>query len=113
MRTVLCLLIVCATTVAQNPRPKEQDEVVRVFTELVQTDVMVFDKEGHFVNGLRPENFVLRVDGKVRPLQSFEQITAGSNEESQLAAARGMQLMPHSNNSTRVIPLDRGRTVFF
>ena len=116
LRHLLCLLLLWSSTTAQtpqSPRPTEKEEVVRVFTELVQTDVMVFDKEGHFVNGLRPENFVLRVDGKVRPLQSFEQITAGSNEESQLAAARGMQLMPRSTNSTRVIPLDRGRTVFF
>ena len=113
LRTVLCLLIVCATTVAQNPRPKEQDEVVRVFTELVQTDVMVFDKEGHFVNGLRPENFELRIDGKVRPIEAFEQITAGSNEENQLAAARGTEIVAAVDNSKRPIPLDRGRTVFF
>ncbi len=112
---LLCLLVLWSSTLAQtpqSPQPPEQ-EVVRVFTELVQTDVMVFDKEGHFVNGLRPENFVLRIDGKVRPLEAFEQITAGSNEETQLAAARGTQLMPRSNNSTRVVPLDRGRTVFF
>ncbi len=116
LRHLFCLLLLWSSTSAQtlqSPRPPEQEEVVHVFTELVQTDVMVFDKQGHFVNGLSPENFVLRIDGKVRPLQSFEQITAGSNEESQLAAARGTQLMPRSNNSTRVIPLDRGRTVFF
>jgi len=112
---LLCLLVLWSSTLAQtpqSPQPPEQ-EVVRVFTELIQTDVMVFDKEGHFVNGLRPENFVLRIDGKVRPLEAFEQITAGSNEEAQMAAARGTQLMPRSNNSTRVVPLDRGRTVFF
>ena len=29
------------------PSPKPQDDVVRVYTELVQTDVMVFDRAGN------------------------------------------------------------------
>ena len=112
--SVLCFLMAWSTAAQtpQNPRPAK-DEVVRVYTELVQTDVMVFDKQGHFVNGLRPENFELRIDGKVRPIQSFEQIKAGSDEETQLAAARGTTLDRGGNNSKPAIPLDRGRTVFF
>ena len=70
---------------------------------------MVFDKQGKFVNGLTRDNFELRVDGKIKPLQSFELITAGSDEEAQLAAARGSTLV----NPKRAVPLDRGRTVFF
>src|SRR6185295_16869067 len=88
---------------------QKQDDVVRVYTELVQTDVMVFDKSGKFVNGLTADNFELRIDGKPRPIQAFEQITAGSNEESQLAAARGATTI----NLKRPVPLDRGRIVFF
>lgn len=107
--SLLLIVLVCANTRAQTTQQKPQDEVVRVFTELVQTDVMVFDKNGKFVNGLKPENFELRVDGKPREIQSFEQITAGSNEESQLAAARGATTV----NLKRPLPLDRGRIVFF
>ena len=95
--------------VTPAPSPKPQDDVIRVFTELVQTDVMVFDKQGKFVNGLTAKDFELRVDGKPRPIQSFEQITAGSDEESQLAAARGATTI----NLKRPVPLDRGRVVFF
>ena len=114
LRSVLCLMAwSTAAQTPQNPRPAQQEEVVRVYTELVQTDVMVFDKQGHFVNGLRPENFELRIDGKVRPIQSFEQIKAGSDEETQLAAARGTTLDRGGNNSKHATPLDRGRTVFF
>jgi hypothetical protein len=51
----------------------------------------------------------LRVDGKPRPIQAFEQITAGSDEESQLAAARGATTV----NLKRPVPLDRGRIIFF
>lgn len=108
---LLFVLTFCLSTLAQTtpPPPQKQDDVVRVYTELVQTDVMVFDKQGKFVNGLTADNFELRIDGKPRPIQGFEQITAGSNEESQLAAARGANTV----NLKRPAPLDRGRIVFF
>jgi VWFA-related protein len=109
---LLFLLTAWSATTAQTtpaPTPKPQDDVVRVYTELVQTDVMVFDKQGKFVNNLTADNFELRIDGKVRPIQGFEQITAGSDEESQLAAARGATTI----NLKRPVPLDRGRIVFF
>lgn len=109
--SLLFVLLAWTATRAQtpSPTPKPQDDVVRVYTELVQTDVMVFDKEGKFVNGLTKDNFELIIDGKPRPIQALEQIAAGSNEESQLAAARGATTI----NLNRPIPLDRGRIVFF
>jgi len=97
------------TTQTPTPSPKPQDDVVRVYTELVQTDVMVFDKQGKFIDGLTKDNFELRIDGKPREIQAFERITAGSNEESQLAAARGATTI----NLKSPVPLDRGRIVFF
>jgi VWFA-related protein len=106
------LLTTSSIVAAQTPTPspkKPDDDVVRVYTELVQTDVMVFDKQGRFVNGLTKDNFELRVDGKPRPIESFELIAAGSDEESQLAAARGATTI----NLKRPVPLDRGRIVFF
>src|SRR5215212_7133115 len=107
---LLLLLIAWSATPAQTPAPsptpaKSQDEVVRVYTELVQTDVMVFDKQGKFFNALTKDNFELRIDGKPRDIQAFEQITAGSDEESQLSAARGATTL----NLKRPVPLDRGR----
>jgi VWFA-related protein len=109
----LCLFLFVASNTAaqttQTPPSKPQDEVVRVYTELVQTDVMVFDKQGRFVDGLTKEDFELRIDGKPRPIQAFEKITAGSDEESQLAAARGATTV----NPKAPVPLDRGRIVFF
>ena len=110
---VVCVLLAAGfRAAAQTTQPTPQkppDEVVRVYTELVQTDVMVFDKQGRFVDGLTKENFELRIDGKPRPIQAFEKITAGSDEESQLAAARGATTV----NLKRPAPLDRGRIVFF
>jgi hypothetical protein len=68
-----------------TPQPTTQDiEVVRVSTELVQTDVMVFDKDGHFVDGLHRDQFGLRVDGKPQPLSLFDRVVSGSQKEAQL-----------------------------
>ena len=112
---VFCVLLLAessATTQTTQPPPppeKSQDEGVRVYTELVQTDVMVFDKQGKFVDGLTKNDFELRIDGKPRAIEAFEKITAGSSEEAQLAAARGATTV----NVKRPVPLDRGRIVFF
>ena len=98
----------------QEPRRQDQSDVVRVFTELVQTDVMVFDRDGRFVNDLNREDFELKIDGKVRPVEFFERVTAGTrSEESQLAAARGAANGRGVLNSPGAVPLDRGRPVFF
>ena len=71
--SVLFVLTLWSTTLAQTtPSPaKRQDDVVRVYTELVQTDVMVFDKQGKFVNGLTADNFELLIDGKPRAYSEF------------------------------------------
>ena len=93
---------------AQQPQDQNPD-VIRVNTSLVQTDVMVFDKQGKFVDGLKREQFALKVDGKPREISFFELVKAGSsNEEAQLAAARGV-----ASNAGTPAPLDRGRLVFF
>lgn len=108
----LLIVLVNSTGARAQQSSSQPDDVVRISTELVQTDVMVFDRDGRFVDGLKPEQFELRVDGKPRPISFFERITAGKyNEEAQLAAARGK---PNSTTTeTGVKPMDRGRTVFF
>lgn len=99
----------------QKPtRPEPADEVIRITSDLVQTDVMVFDQQGRFVDKLRPEQFELRVDGKPQAISFFERVAAGTvNEEAQLAAARGGARVQPGKNPAAVRPLDRGRTIFF
>ena len=95
----------------QTP-PRQAADVVRVNTALVQTDVMVFDKQGTFVDGLKRDQFVLKIDGKPRDISFFERIVAGSrNEEAQIAAARGGSNAGLGTGGA--VPLDRGRTIFF
>ncbi|HEU4597870.1 MAG TPA: VWA domain-containing protein, partial [Pyrinomonadaceae bacterium] len=109
----LCLLP-HASAQDQRPAPKgDEEDVVRISTELVQTDVMVFDRSGKFVDGLKPEQFQLLVDGKPQEISFFERVKAGSvDEDAQLAAARGGGRTP-AGKSGAALPLDRGRTIFF
>jgi VWFA-related protein len=112
---ILCLPFVPAHAQEKQNKvpPEESNDVIRVNTELVQTDVMVFDKGGRFVDGLRPEDFELSIDGKRQPISFFDRVTAGSRaEEAQLAAARG-ESAKKSPVGGGPVPLDRGRTVFF
>ncbi|CAN5753902.1 hypothetical protein BH18ACI4_BH18ACI4_12230 [soil metagenome] len=111
-RVLICLLALSLNVLGQTGS-QNQSEVVRMFTDLIQTDVMVFDKQGRFADGLHREDFELRIDGKVKPIEFFERISVGSaNEETQLSVARG-NLSANRPSPLGAVPLDRGRTVFF
>jgi VWFA-related protein len=114
----LLLTCLCARPSFGQQTPATQDssdEVVRITTELVQTDVMVLDKGGKFVDGLGLEQFELLVDGKSQPISFFERVTAGSSsEEVKLAAARGGAVAPGNNlKDESGKSSGRGRTMVF
>lgn len=116
---LICIVVLssaCVVFVAQaaaQTQPDQSDDVLRVDTALVQTDITVFDKKGSFVDGLKRDQFVLKVDGKAREITFFEGVRTGSrNEEAQLAAARGTaSAIERPRNGDE--PLDRGRTIYF
>lgn len=102
----------CLALAQQAQQPADAEDVLRVSTELVQTDVSVFDKGGNFIDNLKPEQFLLKIDGKPQPISFFERIVAGSvNEDAQIAAARGAGRS--GAGSAAALPLDRGRAVVF
>ncbi|HEX6184471.1 MAG TPA: VWA domain-containing protein [Pyrinomonadaceae bacterium] len=91
------------------PQQDEEEEVLRVESELVQTAVTVLDNAGRFVPGLRREQFRMSIDGKPQPITFFEQVTAGTSAERRHhAAATGAPAPPPEPASV----LDGGRTVF-
>lgn len=99
-----------APAAVQSP---DDEEVLRISTELVQTDVVVVDKQGRFVEGLKPEQFELKVDGKAQPITFFESVTAWTaGEEAQLAAARGVAPAAQLKEAATA-PVKRGRTIIF
>src|SRR5829696_2924975 len=83
-----CLLlfptIVFSQTKPAEP-PGDAQDVIKFETSLVQTDVMVFDKKGKFVDGLRPEQFQLKINNSPREITFFETIRsngyAGQRQE--------------------------------
>jgi VWFA-related protein len=89
--TVLSCVILTVTAGSGQSKPGQQqqgqDDVIRVNTELVQTDVMVFDKKGQFVDGLKAEQFALKIDNKPQPISFFERVASGSLREEKRATA--------------------------
>jgi len=66
---LLCLLFLSTPARRQRPLPgggsaEQDDDVIRINTDLVQTDIVVLDRQGRFVDGLKREQFELRVDDK-------------------------------------------------
>jgi VWFA-related protein len=111
----LCLLSLTAHAqkkAAPTPTPEEQEDVVSVNTELVQTDVMVFDKEGKFVSGLPREQFELLVADKPQPIEFFESVETGGRAEEKALRAVGSKKAPVAAEPVGPVS-DRGRIVLF
>ena len=97
-------------TKPEQPR-QDQADVVRVNTELVQTDVMVFDKKGHFVDGLKPEQFALRIDNKSQAISFFEQVASEGLRPVSSGRLRDERRAQTSGDAPATVI--RGRTVIF
>ena len=100
---------------SQNKPAGQNDDVLRIKTELVQTDLVVFDKHGRFVEGLRPEQFELSMDGKAQPISILERVVSGSRTEaSQLATAPAQPVKSSDLNSPAISgATDNRRIIFF
>jgi VWFA-related protein len=53
------------------PDAAKQDEVLRLKTTLVTFDVLVLDKQGRTVSGLKPEDFILTEDNRPQQISTF------------------------------------------
>lgn len=113
---LLCVLAFGSSVFGQQTPTSEAqtDDVLRISTELVQTGVTVLDKQGRFVEGLKPEQFELRVDGKPVELLFFDRVTAWTaREEKQLAAAASAAKPSTTATATSSRASYRGRTILF
>ncbi|CAN5694885.1 hypothetical protein BH18ACI4_BH18ACI4_28070 [soil metagenome] len=61
--------LICALLSLANECPAQQDDVVRVNTELVVLHVTVTNKEGEYVPGLRLSDFKVYEDGREVPVK--------------------------------------------
>jgi VWFA-related protein len=76
---------------------------------LVQTDVMVFDKSGHFVDGIPRDQFELTLDGKPQTISFFDSLRTGTARE----ANRRTDATTPATAAGRPRAIDNGRVVFF
>jgi VWFA-related protein len=79
---------------------------------LVQTDVMVFDRENRFVDNLKPEEFELKVDGVVQPISFFELVSSGSPHDEEIWAKAEGKPVPAATKPAADAS-DAGRTILF
>jgi len=111
---VACVLAVASAQAQTKPSPSpEQDDVIRVNTELVQTDVMVFDKKGHFVDGLKAEQFALKVDNKPQTVSFFDRVTSGKATTARNGAGASGANSSNPGNTGISRATIQGRTVIF
>jgi VWFA-related protein len=68
------ILIVGQTPQAQKPSQRDDEEVVRITTNLVQVDAVVTDKKGNVVTDLRPDEFKIFEDGKPQSITNFSYV---------------------------------------
>ena len=102
---------------AQPEQQGQDEDVLRISTDLVQTGVSVFDRQGRFVEGLKKEDFELKVDGKLVEIGFFERVTAGAVvNDARLVAASGdsrAKVKDTAKDAEVAKPPDRGRVVTF
>jgi VWFA-related protein len=112
-RQAICFAIILSlflTSVAFTQEPqKPADDVIRVTTELVQTGVVVVDKQGRFVEGLKPEQFTLKVDGQPVVPAFVEHVIAGSMREDKLEKSAANPVTTTASTTAS----HRGRTIIF
>ena len=67
------LLLVAFTARAQNPqKPKDDEDVVKVKSNLVNIDVIVKDKKGKYIFDLKPEDFTISENGIPQKIEFFD-----------------------------------------
>lgn len=103
--TLLTVSLLFITAIGQQDDP-DSDEV-RISTDLFQTSVVVLDKNDRPVEGLKSEQFELKVDGKMRPIEFFE----ASNTGQIVSEAEG-NAPPQANINSKAVLSER-KIIFF
>ena len=100
----------------QKPSAASPEEIVRVNSSLVQTDITVLDKQGRFARGLTADQFELFVDGRPQAISFFEPVMA--QEPVAIAHAARPKTSESPATTAAAAPsvsklIDRGRVIFF
>jgi VWFA-related protein len=89
--SIILLLSLIASGFGQNPAPTQQsqdDDVVRITTNLIQVDATVTDKNGNAVTDLTADDFEILENGKAQKITNFSFVPlAASQPDAPVAAA--------------------------
>ena len=81
----LASISIAQTTTPPNPgpssqqRPQQEEDVVRITTNLVQVDAVVTDKSGRVITDLTPEEVQIFEDGRQQKVTHFSYIVTGAD----------------------------------
>jgi VWFA-related protein len=126
-RTVAILLTLASfaplarTQTPQKPSPEPTpDDIIRVTTQLVQTDVVVTDKNDQIVNDLKLEDFELYDQGKKQELKFMEYVgvegprrSEGNRPAAAAAAASALPAVVEDAGTPGLTAKDLKRVVAF
>jgi VWFA-related protein len=111
-------LTLLAPSAAQQPRPaQDEEEVVRITSNLIQIDAVVLDSEGRQVTDLTADDFELSEDGRPQAITNFSYVNnspeanaaAGAKPSAPSNAAKGSPPVPPA----RVKPGEARRIIAF
>lgn len=73
------LLVAAMPAVAQQPGNTEPQSIFgeQIEVRVVNVEAVVIDRDGNRVQGLKPEDFRLKVDGKIVPVEYFNEVRSG------------------------------------
>jgi VWFA-related protein len=92
---LMTLLLLCAA----SPSQQQSDYLIHVQSDLVLVNVTVRDKNGNFVQGLKPENFTILEDNKPQKVVSFDVENVDAAPPSDVAQAKPLAV-PASEAAT-------------
>lgn len=82
-----CLLLLAVPAHAQNPPKTQDDDVVKVKSNLVNIDVIVKDKKGKYIFDLKAEDFIITENGVAQRVEFFDAPLSGTGVATPKATA--------------------------
>lgn len=118
MKKIICVILLFAFTFSargqqRQPVP-EQDDVVRISSNLVQVDALVKDKDGSQITDLKADDFELYQDGKLQKITNFSYVNAAApKQKANAAEAKKSGKNAPVPPPVRVTPNNVGRVLTF
>lgn len=113
--TIFFIFLFSLSVFAQKPTPTpaDEDDVIRISSQLVLVDALVLDKDGKQVTNLTAEDFEILQDGKPQKIETFGYVNSAGNaveNPSQTKNKKDKKALPLPPISVRS---NKGRVITF